>query len=257
MTTPSIDELFERALRGDYGDPASWEAIHALRRTGSREVFDRAATLCGSKTPIQRARGFDVLAQLGKTAAHPTRSFPEEAWAVVSRGAEQESDPVALNAAIAALGHIGNPEAVPLIARHCQHPDEDLRFTVANALGSFPNDPRSCESLLLMVKDSDPDVREWATFALGVLSDADSAEIRDALLASLSDDNEDVREEALVGLSKRKDPRALPALMAALTQLGMSTRITDAAGFLLEHETPPEGWGGREYREALRQRYHC
>jgi|SRR6267142_3359524 len=257
MNTPSIDELFERALSGDYGDPASWEAIHALRRTGSREVFDRAATLCASKTPMQRARGFDVLAQLGKTADHPTHGFPEEAWAVVSRGAEQESDPVALNAAIAALGHIGNPEAVPLIARHCRHSDEDIRFTVANALGSFPNEPLSGNALLSMMDDSDPDVRDWAAFGLGVLSNADSAEIRDALMKCLDDDNEDVREEALVGLSKRKDLRILPALMAALTQLGMSARITDAAGFLLDHETPPRGWGGREYREALRQRYHC
>jgi len=255
MTTPSIDELFERALSGDYGDPASWEAIHALRRTGSREVFDRAATLCESKTPMQRARGFDVLAQLGKTADHPTHGFPEEAWAVVSRGAEQESDPVALNAAIAALGHIGNPGAVPLIARHCQHSDEDIRFTVANALGSFPNEPLSGKALLSMMKDSDPDVRDWAAFGLGVLSNADSAEIRDALMKCLDDDNEDVREEALVGLSKRKDLRILPALMAALTQLGMSSRITDAAVFMLELEIPPKDWGGREYREALRQRF--
>lgn len=255
MTTPSIDELFRQALSGDYGDPSGWEAVHALRRNGSREVFERAAALCGAKTAIERARGFDVLAQLGKTPDHPTHVFQEEAYAVVSRVAENENDPVALNAAIAALGHIGNPEAVPLIARHCQHPDEDIRFTVANALGSFPNDPLSCKSMLLMMKDSDPDVRDWTAFALGVLGDTDSGEIRDALVECLNDDNEDVREEAMVGLSKRKDLRVLPALMAALTQLGMSSRITDAADFLLDHETPPKGWGGREYREALRQKF--
>src|SRR5260370_39849744 len=85
MTSENIDELFARTLSGDYDDDAPWEAVRTLRQIGSRDVFDRAAEWCGSENPLQRARGADVLAQLGKTANHCSNSFPEESYDVVSR----------------------------------------------------------------------------------------------------------------------------------------------------------------------------
>ena len=50
------------------------------------------------------------------------------------------------------------------------------------------------------------DLRDWATFGLGVQGSSDSFAIRDALLERLSDADQDVREEAMVGLGKRKNP---------------------------------------------------
>src|SRR5882724_9716798 len=92
MIAEDIDELFAKTLIGDYEDDAPWQAVGALRRIGSREVFSRAAEWCKLKDPLARARGIDVLAQLGKTADHPSNSFPEEYYSIVSSLLQQERE---------------------------------------------------------------------------------------------------------------------------------------------------------------------
>ena len=83
------------------------------------------------------------------------------------------------------------------------------------------------------MRDADEDVRDWATFGLGVQGDLDSDEIRDALWQRISDPSPDVREECLVGLAKRKDHRALEVLVAALNQPEVSNRVREAAAEFL------------------------
>jgi hypothetical protein len=83
------------------------------------------------------------------------------------------------------------------------------------------------------MRDVDEDVRDWATFGLGVLGDLDSEEIRDALWQRISDPYRDVREESLVGLAKRKDQRALQVLIAELNQPEVSNAVLEAAAEFL------------------------
>jgi len=255
MDAQEIDALFSETLSGEYEDEAPWEAVSALRRLGTRDVFDRAAEWCGSKDALRRARGIDVLAQLGKTAANRNNSFPDESYSVVSQLVQRESDIQPLCSAIAALGHLDNPLAIPLIVKFAAHPIGDVKFAVACALGSFPNDIRSVETLLHLTKDADENVRDWATFGLGVLGDADSAEIRDALILRLGDSNEDVREEAIVGLSKRKDQRVLLSLMQALQKPPATDRVIESAYLMLDMESDRKDWGTGEYLAALRTRF--
>ncbi|HEV2177211.1 MAG TPA: HEAT repeat domain-containing protein [Terriglobia bacterium] len=255
MTTERIEELFAKTLIGDVDDDAPWEAVRELHRIGSREVFARAAEWCKSNDPLVRARGIDVLAQLGKTVNHPTNSFPEESYSIVTGLLHQERELRPLIAAIAALGHLDNPLAIPLITEYRTHPSADIRFHVACALGSFPNDPRSAGTLLVLAQDADEDVRDWATFGLGSLGDLDSPEIRDALFRRLSDSNEDVREEAIAGLGKRQDKRVLPALLAALERPPVTDRVVEAAYRMLNMENERKDWGASEYAAALRERF--
>jgi HEAT repeat protein len=250
-----IDDLFTRALEGDYEDEAPWEAVQALRRLGTRLVFDKAAKGAESAEPLVRARGIDVLAQLRKTVGDPTNSFPEESYAVVTNALQQETELQPLNSAISALGHLYDSRAVPLIAAFRSHPDAEIRFSVACALGSFPNDALSVETLLTLTEDADDNVREWATFGVGVLGDEDSAEIRDSLYRRLNDSNEDVREEALIGLAKRHDTRSLPTLIDALQQPAISRRVVEAAYTLLGMDDDQKDWSGQDYANALRQRF--
>lgn len=130
-----MNELFAQTLSGDYDDDAPWEAVSALRRAGTRDIFVRAAEMCNSENPHMRARGADVLSQLGKTWEHRRNSFPEESYAVVSTLLEREKELLPLNSAIAALGHLDNALAIPLIAKHRSHTSPKIRFTVACALG--------------------------------------------------------------------------------------------------------------------------
>ena len=112
-----------------------------LRRIGTREVFERAATWCKSVHALERARGADILSQLGKTAEHRSNMFPEESYAVVSQMLQQETEVQPLSSAIHALGHLNNPAAIPLLSSYRQHPVAEVRFALACALGSFANDP--------------------------------------------------------------------------------------------------------------------
>jgi len=252
----NIDQLFAATLSGDYDDEEPWEAIRVLRRDiGTRPVFERAAEWCRSDDPLKRARGADVLAQLGKTVGHPTNSFPEESYATVVALVEREGDPQPLSSGIHALGHLDNPEAVPLVSRFGRHPIAEVRFAVACALGSYPNDPLSVTNLLELTRDSDADVRDWATFGLGVQGDCDTPEIREALFRCLEDQNEDVREEAMVGLAKRKDRRVLPILLQSLEQPSVTMRVTEAASLILGMDSEPEGWAAHNYISALRKHF--
>jgi HEAT repeat protein len=255
LPADDIDEFFAKTLNGDYEDDAPWQAVSALRRIGSREVFNRAAEWCTSSDVLVRARGVDVLAQLGKTADHPSNTFPEHSYSIVSSVLKEERELLPLASAISALGHLDNALGVPLIARYRTHPSAEIRFRVACALGSFPNDPRSASTLLLLMEDVDEDVRDWATFGLGVLGDSDSTDVRDALIRRLGDPNDDVREEAIAGLGKRRDRRVLPSVLAALERPPVTVRIVEAAYQLLDMENSRKDWGPSAYAAALRERF--
>jgi HEAT repeat protein len=255
MGPEQMEKIFAQTLAGEYDDESPWEALRTLHRTGGREVCDRAAEWCRSDDSLKRARGADVLAQLGRTADHPSNDFPGECFSVVSDLMRREKDSLPLLSAVHSLGHIGNPLAVPLVTEHCRHTGADVRFAVACALGNFANDPCATETLLTLMQDADDDVRDWATFGLGVKGDLDSEKIRDALWQRMSDSITDVREEALVGLGKRKDKRALPALLVELQKLEVKDRVIEAAEGFLGEEKERTAQSPRDYIAALKSHF--
>jgi HEAT repeat protein len=255
MGLEQIDEIFAQTLTGDYDDELPWEAVRTLHGIGSRAVFDRASEWCSSENSLKRARGADVLAQLGRTTDHPRNNFPEECFSVVSTLVQWEKEPLPLLSLIHALGHIGNPLAVPLVIEHRLHPSADVRFSVACALGNFANDSRAADALLALMQDTDEDVRDWATFGLGVQGELDSDEIRDALLQRMTDPNRNVREESLAGLGKRKDRRALPAIVAELNQPEISDCVIEAAESFLGKGEDRHNWRPGDYIATLKKQF--
>lgn len=255
MVAAQIDELFAQTLTGDYDEDAPWEAVGKLRNLGTHQVYERAAEWCVSSDPLQRARGADVLAQIGRTSEHPQNNFLEESYAVVSQLAQHEQELLPLLAAIHALGHIGNPLALPLVIQNCSHEDADVRFAVACALGKFADAPKAVQALIALMGDRDEDVRDWATFGLGVLGDADSAEVRAALLKRTDDPNLDVLEEAVVALANRKESRVIPTLITQLNQGTASDRLREAAESFLGESEEHEKWDGHDFAKALSLRF--
>ena len=83
----------------------------------------------------------------------------------------------------------------------------------------------------------------------------DSDEIREALVGLLEDPDEELREEAMVGLGKRKDQRVLSMLLARLERPEISVRVIEVAYLMLEMDNEREGWKGADYAHALRQRF--
>jgi HEAT repeat protein len=250
-----IEELFAQTLKGEYEDEAPWHAVHALQNIGSREVFDIAAAWCRSDEPLRRARGVDVLAQLGKTPDHPENNFPEESFSAVATLAEVEEHIEPLSSAIQALGHIGDSRAIPLLVRYSTHPKAEIRFAVSCATGSFANELPVIPILLELMQDVDEDTRDWATFALGSLGSADTPEIRDALAERLKDSFEDVVDEAMAGLAQRRDKRALPLLLERLRQPDVDDLTLDAAGEMLGMRAGNQQMAPEDYISALQLRF--
>ena len=248
MNPSEVEALFARTLVGDYEAEEAWDAVHALRRNGSREIFERAAAWCLSDDPLKRARGADILCKLREKSE---AIFRDESCAQLTRMLEKEQDPAVLDSIIHGLGHLHRALAVPLILRYQDYPDRKIRFAVTCALGSFPNDARSIEGLLKLTSDPDDEIRDWAVFGLGVLGNAYSPEIREALLRCLSDTNEDVREEAAVGLGKRRDRRLIPVLVEMLKAPDVKVRVAEAAAALLGMDKDPKEWTASDYRAAI------
>jgi HEAT repeat protein len=268
MDASDIEALSAQTLVGDYDGNEAWAAVATLHQDGSREIFERAAAWLGSEDPIKAARGADILCQLRRWGTPavtvsgdevkfgaPEPMFRNESYPLIARMLENEQEPVVLNAAICALGHLDNPDAVPLLLRYQDHPDEMVRFGVTFALGCFPNDSQSVRGLLKLTSDPDGDIRDWAVFGLGVQGDADSPEIRDALLRCLDDPVEDVREEAAVGLGKRDDQRLIPKLRTMLGEAELGDRVAEAATAILGLDESPPEWTAADYKAALAAKF--
>lgn len=83
-------------------------------------------------------------------------------------------------------------------------------------------------------------------------ADADTPEIRAALLVTARDENDFVRSEALVGLASRDRKLALPLVIDALKGEAASVALFQAAGLvadarLVEHLVPRTDPSGDEW----------
>jgi HEAT repeat protein len=88
---------------------------------------------------------------------------------------------------------------------------------VATALAGR-RDPGAVAALMELTADEEPEVRDWATFALGTLVAQDTPELRDALAGRLADEDADTRVEAVHGLAMRGDLRAAEPALELLAQ---------------------------------------
>lgn len=220
----TVSALFEAALQED--DEASQDAIGALHWRGTSEVLDKAVVLIHADAPTVRARGADILAQLGV----PDRTFPSECFlAVLPMLADAAPSVVA--SAIFALAHIDRERAAPYVIAFARNDDRVVRHAVTFALGGVDT-AEAIATLLALTTDGSALVRDWATFGLARLSDADTPQIRKALAARMTDDDQDVRYEAVIGLGRRRDGRAVEGLKAILQEEPDDLVACEAAALL-------------------------
>jgi HEAT repeat protein len=213
-----------------------WAHIRVLHFRAGRDVFEEAVGLCSSAETISRAVGADILAQLGVREGLAVFPFADESAApLVALLADTE--PAATASALYALGHLGRGEPAQL-APLSQHPSEDVRQALAYALGGR-TDAISTSTLVALSGDVDRDTRDWATFALGALSEDDSPAILDALAARLNDPDDEVRAEAMAGLAKRRDERAFQPLLQELSLPEVGTLAIEATGEMPRAEFIP------------------
>ncbi len=225
----SVTALFEAALQSD--EDAAWNAVASLHWRGSKEVLARAILLANASDSAVRARAADILGQIGV----PERTFPNQCFDAVLP-LLFDKIPAVVFAAIFALQHIDRLRAAPHVIPFVSHLDDNIRYAVAVALCAVDTSEAHM-TLLVLMRDRDAEVRNWATFGLGQQSEADSDQIREALVAGLADDVSDVRNEAIIGLGRRRDRRALGFLKAMLHDDPEDVFAREAAAMLLGLES--------------------
>ncbi|MDE8653924.1 HEAT repeat domain-containing protein [Novosphingobium album (ex Liu et al. 2023)] len=87
--------------------------------------------------------------------------------------------------------------------------------------------------LIAMTRNADPVNRDWATFFLAQ-HEADTPEVRAALLAAAEDACDDVRAEAIHGLAMRDPALALPLLRRELARDRASVPVFAAAALVAD-----------------------
>jgi len=215
--------LRRAAAFADYEADDRWDIVRDLHRRTDRPTFDAVCALGRLDGIGERVLSLDILGQIGAPANRP---FLDDTLPLVI-GACDGIRPAVLVSAITALGHLADPRGRPAVCRHVAHPAAEVRFAVAVALPGIAGDPASSqavEALIRLSADPDADTRDWATFGLGTQLDKDTEPIREALAARLDDEDGDTAGEAVLGLARRADPRALPALLS---------RLGDAPGNLI------------------------
>ena len=147
--------------------------------------------------------------------------FREESFVLVVEMLEAEGEPLVLSSGISALGHLRKSASIPVILKHLNHPDHVVRLSAAMALGSFPDDELAISGLLALTGDEDAGVRE----------------------------------EAAVGLGKRRDIRLLPVLRGMLDAPDLKLRVAEAASALLGLPEDPAEWKVEDYKDSLNKQF--
>ena len=147
-------------------------------------------------------------------------------------------DPEVLTAVVQALGHSWTEEANLAVLPLVDHPDDEVRLAVACAIPGGLETRAAIEqaaaTLITLSTDRVDEVRDWATFGLGTQLAIDGADVRAALWARIDDPDGDTRDEALVGLARRRDPRIFETLLRRLREPSVGRLAFEAAEFLAD-----------------------
>lgn len=203
----SVDELLRTAVQ-EPDDDARWSAIEELHALGTRDVFDRAASLCRAASAQERAAGARILGEL--------TAFAKDAVPILT-SLFNDDDATVVESAVHAVAQHGEGQGFDAVSKLAVHNAPNVRWAVATALAdAVAHDERFERVLLSLMKDDDPAVRDRATFAIGSLTEHDAPRIRTALFERLRDDERSVAHEAALGLARRRDARAIPYIATAV-----------------------------------------
>lgn len=235
-----LGSRIEAAL-GTFDNECRWELIDAIVTECPDDVFDASRELLHAGDERSRVLGADILGRLVTVDQGQRMRVSRTLRSALAT----ERDPSPVASIVAALGHVGDPATLDLVFPLVSHACAEVRLAVAFAVATLslqPLGPQARVALIRLSRDDNSEVRDWATHALGTLSDADGPEIRAALLARADDDCHEARAEALFGLAVRRDPRAVPHLIRALQSPHVHGLEVDAAAAAGDPRLLPALW---------------
>ncbi len=153
-------------------------------------------------------------------------------------GAVYDSDDGVVYNAIDSLAKIGDVRAAKALSLALAYQDEEIYERAELALRQFGE--TAVAPLIVALRDSDDDIRQYAALALGIIGSSRAVE---ALITSLTDTDPDVRWHAAVALGKIEDVHSVGSLIRTLADKGRhwtGNRVRDAAAEALQQIGTPE-----------------
>jgi HEAT repeat protein len=215
----STDEVIALALTKDVdadGDDY-WNLIWILQAR-LPVILDKIKELSSRANPASRDLAATVLGQNGlkdKVASQQCVSL------LTSMLLKEQSSKVIVSI-IFALGHHHDSSCLPSLLKFESHPDADVRYALTHSLGGMEDDA-AVEALCRLSYDPDTGIRSWATFGIGTLTNRKAELIHNALVARLEDKDDEVRGEAVVGLTERCEVCVASAFMEELNRSSPET----------------------------------
>ena len=217
---PTRADLVARALHHAEPGSCDWsESLDAMTaRLDLGPTYTWAAKAITDESVDLRRFAADVLHAM----SFDERPFRAKAVELLRRRLRAETDPVALDSAIGAFAAYSSDDAnLRDVVQHARHPAAEVRLRVA-LLGSvghphrgarFAPPPEVPAALVELTTDPEGLVRAGALFTL-TEGGVDGPEVRRAMAARLSDENEEARLQAAAGLALLGDPRGLETFRA-------------------------------------------
>jgi HEAT repeat protein/energy-coupling factor transporter ATP-binding protein EcfA2 len=196
VRTAILDALID-ALRAPLPG-VRWRAGKALGETGDARAIKPLITALGDSDTVVQLSAASALGEIGDARAS------KFLIALLLRHPFREE------VIVEALLKIGTPAIKQLIA--VMHDDPEIRGCVEDDLYGV-RDARAIDSLIIMLRDPEKDVRIFAASALRKIGDARAVE---PLIAALNDTSMAVRFYAMDALGKIGDVRAVEPLIALL-----------------------------------------
>jgi HEAT repeat protein len=198
-----------------------WDVFYTLKTRGDEETFDAVKTWCDSTDVIERALAADLLNQFGESVPGiPGRGviFTSAArTAPLLKKLIDDPEIDVITTSIIALGWNGAYDIILARSALATHSSPRVRFAVACGLNGSENQA-AVDILIALAGDEDDDVRDRANWVLGCESNLDTPEVREVLFQNLMDSQAETRCEAMVGLARRRDIRAIPYIQKELAK---------------------------------------
>ena len=236
----TLDVRVDAALRAIEQD-CRWDLINGIVGECPDDVLPLSIELLGSIEEKRRTLGADILGRLAGAEPSTREAVVDALYAAL----RVECVDTTIASLVAAIGHVCDGPGLALVLPFADHTCAEVRLAVAFAVATIGPElatPGARDVLIRLSRDEECEVRDWATFGLGTLTAADGPEVRAALLARAEDSSPQTRAEALFGLAVRRDPRAVPHLIRALSSPHVGQLEVDAAAAAADPRLLPALW---------------
>jgi hypothetical protein len=198
------EKLFFRLINNKT-EKSYWENISELRKRKTKSIFEKSCQLVNSNIEKEKIIGIDILAQLGVTP----RPFLKETMKLVFENLKKETNPKIIKSLLYAIGHNNeklSKSEISLICSFKNSSENIVRESLVFSLLGVENN-EAIETLIFLSNDKIYYIRDWATFGIGAQIEITNDKIINALWNRINDKNRDTKDEAILGLAKRKDKR--------------------------------------------------